>query len=94
MRRVRIAIKQISTLDDLMTCIMPKYKIFPDFIGLICGMDTMESSTTATIIPGSSGGMVVNKNGELVGVASATNGFFGYVVRLKDIQKFLAYNTN
>lgn len=60
----------------------------------VCFMSVKENVGTAMIVPGSSGGMVVNDSGELVGVVSAGNGsmpLFGYYVRLQDIQAFLKH---
>jgi len=55
-----------------------------------CALSVDEVSTTAKIIPGSSGGMIVNDSGDLVGVASATDENFGFIVQLSDIHAFLA----
>lgn len=55
-----------------------------------CAMVVIETGTTAKIIPGSSGGMVVNDAGELVGVVSAGDGYgIGWLVRLIDVQAFM-----
>ena len=56
----------------------------------VCMFKAIETATTALIVPGSSGGAVVNKQHELVGVVSAGNDKFGFLVRLQDIQAFLA----
>lgn len=50
--------------------------------------DTMV--TDALIVPGSSGGVVTNKYGEVVGIVSAGNAKFGYLVTLSDIQRFIS----
>ncbi len=85
----------ISDEDAAKCTTAPKYKIeeIPFFMGIkvkACIMDLMEYASTAAIIPGSSGGEVVNANGQLIGVASAGGDGFNYFVTLKDIQKFLA----
>lgn len=47
--------------------------------------------TEAFVAPGSSGGAVTNKYGELVGIVSAEDSYgFGYLVTLKDLQRFLS----
>lgn len=72
---------------------MPKYRTIEiEIFGFkipVCIMDTLDSVTTAMIVPGSSGGMVVNSWGNLVGVVSAGDGNFGYLVSLKDIHAFV-----
>lgn len=75
-------------------CFMPKMGIISmeTFFGptTICYLDVFEIVTTAKIVPGSSGGMVVDDDGKLAGVASATDEYgFGYLVRLTDIQRFI-----
>lgn len=67
---------------------MDKYFIAQTLFGDLCVLKAQEVVTTALIVPGSSGGMVVNSSGQLVGVVSAGDGKFGYLVRLIDIQNF------
>jgi hypothetical protein len=55
----------------------------------VCMMELPETVSTAIIVPGSSGGMLVDDAGDLVGVASCTDDQFGYFVTLRDINKFL-----
>ncbi len=66
-----------------------KYKVMDLVFIKACVMETEQTMTTAMIIPGSSGGMAVDDDGALVGVASATDGKMGIFVRLVDIQRFL-----
>jgi S1-C subfamily serine protease len=54
-----------------------------------CIMDLDMMVTSAAIIPGSSGGAVVNDSGRLVGIVSAYNGKFSMIVLLSDIERFL-----
>jgi len=56
----------------------------------VCMVNLVNIATTLMIVPGSSGGPAVNDEGQLIGVASATGGGFGFLVPLKDIQRFLA----
>lgn len=75
-------------------CIMAKHKIevVPTFWGdfKVCMLTTFTTVTDAKIVPGSSGGMVVNDAGQLVGVVSAGDSRgFGYLVRAIDISSFL-----
>ncbi len=55
----------------------------------VCALHETTTVTDALIVPGSSGGAVVNKYGELVGIVSAGNNLFGYLVTLEDIQDFI-----
>lgn len=74
-------------------CNMAKNKIldvqFFIFEMKFCAISVSEEVSTAFIVPGSSGGMVVNDSGELVGVVSATDTKFGFFVRLYDIHQFI-----
>lgn len=74
-------------------CSMPKMKVvqmnFGFFRFLVCALAVSEFVTDAKITPGSSGGMFVNDRGELMAVASAGGGGWGYLVRTIDINAFL-----
>lgn len=88
---IPVMIGEIITDEDLQACeSMPKYKVREWWLGRMCIMDVLETATTAMIVPGSSGGMVVDDDGGLVGVVSAGGDGFGYLVTLKDIQRFLS----
>ncbi len=47
------------------------------------------TAITAMSVPGCSGGPIVDSHGDIVGVVSATDGQLGYMIRLKDIKRFL-----
>jgi S1-C subfamily serine protease len=83
----------ITSEGDIARCQMTKHRItdldFGFMVIKVCLLDVQETITTAMIVPGSSGGMVVDANGDLVGVVSAGDGFFGYLVRLEDIRIFI-----
>jgi hypothetical protein len=92
--RVQIALSVIHSDEDEKACIsLPKLKAYdapPPFESMkVCVMDVQEVASTALIIPGSSGGMVVDDSGDLVGVASASDPRFSYFIQLEDIQSFL-----
>lgn len=60
-----------------------------DFGGKVCMLTVGEIISTAMVVPGSSGGAVLNDNNELVGVVSAGRGEFSAFVTLYDIGMFL-----
>lgn len=69
---------------------LPKYKIVDLVFFKACVLDVEETVTTALVVPGSSGGMVVDDTGDLVGVVSASGEGFGFLVKLEDIKAFIA----
>lgn len=85
---------EINTDADRANCAKPKNKIEKiDFFGIaeieVCTVKVVESVTTVKLVPGSSGGLIVNDDGEMAGVCSAGNQDFNYLVTLKDIHRFL-----
>lgn len=69
-------------------CVGPKYKF--DFLFSVCVLDVMQYHTTAWIIPGSSGGPLLDESGHLLGIATATTAVhLSSFVTLKDIHAFL-----
>lgn len=92
-QHVEVLLGMISNDEDAAACSGPKYEIVhadPPFDSITgCFLNVEETVTNAMIVPGSSGGMVVNDSGDLVGVVSAGDGVFGLLVRLHDIHKFV-----
>lgn len=89
--KLDIPLREISTAAEESSCKAAKNKIILDYFsgGKVCLLSVEETITTAAIVPGSSGGMVVDDSGNLIGVCSAGNPPFGSLVRLKDIQAFV-----
>lgn len=81
--------------ENGLICDMPKFQKITAMTpwgepAVVCVMTVKETFTTAMVVPGSSGGMVLNDHNELIGVVSAGDGNFGLLVRLQDIRKFLS----
>lgn len=68
---------------------MPKQHPEGSLFGSICALDVIEIISTAMVVPGSSGGAVLNRHNELVAVVSAGGGPFSAFVKLADIRNFL-----
>jgi Trypsin-like peptidase domain len=93
-KEVKIPLSLVANDDDRAKCSMPKNQVL-HIDGLfgpidVCTIDIIEAATSASIVPGSSGGMLVNDAGQLIGVASCSDGKFGYFVTVSDIKDFLA----
>lgn len=89
-QRIMVMLSIILTEDEAAACNMPKNFIVDIGWGArACLLTGLETATTAMIVPGSSGGPIVNDSGELLGVVSAGDGHFGYLVRLYDIKAFM-----
>lgn len=89
----RIAVSVFDIMDDkaLAKCkSMPKYVVDQGWFGMSCMLNVSETATTALVAPGSSGGMVLDASGKLIGVVSAGDSTFGYLVTLDHIKSFLA----
>ncbi len=74
-------------------CFMPKFKIVPEsYMGMtvnVCVLYVEEYISTAKIVPGSSGGMVLNEDNELIAVVSASGEDFSFFVPLAQIKEFI-----
>lgn len=89
--KVEIPIFGIAEEADKERCNEPKLAIVDaGMFGQYCAMSVVETATTALILPGSSGGPVVNDRGELMGVVSAGDGTIGLLITIKDIRKFIS----
>lgn len=89
---VTVPLRPITTMEDMNMClIMPKYHADLGEMGLTCYLSLDENMTTAFVLPGSSGGAVVNESNELIGIVSASYGpILSALVTLEDIQAFMA----
>lgn len=92
--QVQVFLSVIHDKSDEDKCVsMPKQRIASMDLFFIsipaCIRSTFDSVSTAQVIPGSSGGALLNWKGELLGIVSATDGKFGFFVTLEDIKKFL-----
>ena len=82
---VVFAMYKIASVSDLLRCTGIKYRLIEGF----CVVKTNQTISTTLIVPGSSGGPLLNSWGELVGIASTRGDFFYTFVTLSDIQAFL-----
>lgn len=94
-RKVSIHLFDIETDQDRLRCKDPKHliKVIADLFGSTeaCFMNIWEMYITAKTLPGSSGGMIVNERGELVGAVSAgdNSNDFTLMIEAKEINEFL-----
>lgn len=92
-RPVQIGMFEIVSKQDEDKCMsMPKYAIITDmmFGESICILSVNQLFTTVPVVPGSSGGAILDESGSLTGIVSATDGRFSTIVTLDDIHAFLS----
>ncbi len=80
---------KIESIFDLTRCAFIKTEIIKQDDEMFCAVKTFESITTSRIVPGSSGGPMLDDNNRLVGIASASGDFENCFVSLQDIKNFL-----
>lgn len=94
-KRIRVG---LGPVKDISECEMPKMKA-EDYVSIFggppsidCILDVVETIVTAKIVPGSSGGMVVDDDNKLIGVCSASDQYsnFGFMVRTIDTAQFIS----
>lgn len=95
-KRVMVGVREVDSKEECE--IAPKYKYVEiNFIFTtvgICAIEVDAVITTAQILPGNSGSPVVNRSGELIGVAFASGSNDinrAWVIPLKSIQEFLKH---
>ncbi len=89
---IQVRLSVYDEFDEYMMCFDSPKKIETELDGLgLCTIQIKSLITTAKVIPGSSGGAVLNEKGELVGIVSNTDGFFSGIVPLDDIHTFLKH---
>lgn len=86
---IDIPLFRLESDSDKQRCTKsPKFRLFEEEGW--CALHIVEEVSTAFISPGSSGGAIVDSDGKLIGVASASDGRgFFYFVTLSDIKSFL-----
>lgn len=94
-KKIQFVINYIETPEEEAKCNSPKSEVqsIQTFFGMeikVCVSNFYEVASTVFIVPGSSGGPIVNDDGELVAVVSASDGRgFTYFVLPADVRSFL-----
>ena len=88
---VTVPLFQIISFDDMIKCGMVKNQVEVSIPYPVCLIQTFQMTTTVRIIPGSSGGPLFDRWGQVVGIASSVDdtNLFSSFVTLKDINLFL-----
>lgn len=87
---IQAALFPIENEQDEKNCQQAKNSIVDSlWLGRVCLLNEYEMISTALVVPGSSGGAVLNKHDELTGVVSVGKGPFSGFVLLVDIKNFL-----
>lgn len=68
---------------------MPKLHAEIEEIFLVCIMQTQDLLTTVPVVPGCSGGPLLDPAGHLAGIISGMDSQFSYMVRLSDVKAFM-----
>lgn len=90
MSHMLVPVYPITSQEDREKCTsMPKNSVQNAGFEEFCCLDIFETVSTALIVPGSSGGALLDSRMQLVGVASAGDGTFSSFVSLKDIHELL-----
>ena len=93
-KRVEVPLFEIKSSEDEEAC-KSQFKFEQvEFSALfypftMCALVSWVSETTIPVVPGSSGGAVINQHGDLAGIVSSTDGHHSQLVRLIDIKAAL-----
>lgn len=87
--QIGVVLREVETNEEAAQCEKDGGKISIGLFSAVCYVTLNLRAGTAWVVPGSSGGAVLNEKGQLVGIVSVGGGFFAGYVRLQDINKFL-----